>query len=611
MNFTNPGSLYFLSLVPALLLLYMLKLRRKVLVVSSTLLWEQAFQDLKANTLFQRLRKNLLLPLQIIFLVSVIMALSGPFVRSSQYRAQEIVLIMDTSASMKSRDVDGERFQRAKQMALTQINSIAENDKITIIQAGVMPKILIGPSSDKKALSEVIKDLNASDTTCDMLSALKLANSVLRDNPKGQIVLLSDGAFEIKGDLSDLKAPVQLVKFGSNNFRNVAIVDSMLLKRESRLFVRLKDFSNKQGSPFNVELYNDDALVDLREVSLLPNEERVVDFNISSLNEGLIKVYVDVDDDLSVDNMTYHIFRPERPLKVILLGERNLFVEKAIEASNDGLQLRYSPSVDIKDGYDLLVLNGWSKIDVQRFETGTIIINPGLDLRFAESSSKKFEARVINWDKNHPIMRAVDLTELQIKEFYDYKMPSWMLPLSESDKGTILWCGEIKGKRFFVIPFDVTPAVSNNLALLPAFPILISNAINWASQESKPKTELKTGETFKAKILLRGQKGSVTVRKPDGKEVKLSAEDGVIIFDETDQVGTYRIIEHDIEFAVNLLNDDESNIQPRDKLKLPEEIVHEGQNIAQGKRELWKFFLANSVGMLLIEWWAYHRRVLV
>ena len=44
--------------VPLLLLLYFLKLKRHEMLVSSTLLWKRAVQDLQVNAPFQRLRRR-------------------------------------------------------------------------------------------------------------------------------------------------------------------------------------------------------------------------------------------------------------------------------------------------------------------------------------------------------------------------------------------------------------------------------------------------------------------------------------------------------------------------------------------------------------------------
>src|ERR1700677_2528821 len=64
--------------VPALLVLYFLKLRRREMAVSSTILWRKAIQDLQVNAPFQKLRRNLLLLLQMLLLLFLLLALSRP-----------------------------------------------------------------------------------------------------------------------------------------------------------------------------------------------------------------------------------------------------------------------------------------------------------------------------------------------------------------------------------------------------------------------------------------------------------------------------------------------------------------------------------------------------
>jgi hypothetical protein len=64
--------------IPALLVLYFLKLRRREMPVSSTFLWKKAIQDLQVNSPFQRLRRNLLLLLQLLLLALLLLSLARP-----------------------------------------------------------------------------------------------------------------------------------------------------------------------------------------------------------------------------------------------------------------------------------------------------------------------------------------------------------------------------------------------------------------------------------------------------------------------------------------------------------------------------------------------------
>src|SRR5271170_4008229 len=84
-HFLNPLAALAAAAVaiPALLLLYFLKLRRRPMDVPSTLLWRKAIQDLQVNAPFQRLRRNLLLLLQMLLLLALVLALSRPI---SNYR---------------------------------------------------------------------------------------------------------------------------------------------------------------------------------------------------------------------------------------------------------------------------------------------------------------------------------------------------------------------------------------------------------------------------------------------------------------------------------------------------------------------------------------------
>src|SRR2546423_8439643 len=92
--------------VPSLVILYFLKLRRRDLEISTTLLWKKAIQDLQANAPFQKLRRNLLLFLQLLVLAGIIAALGQPQIKAQNIVGSKHVILIDRSGSMAALDED-------------------------------------------------------------------------------------------------------------------------------------------------------------------------------------------------------------------------------------------------------------------------------------------------------------------------------------------------------------------------------------------------------------------------------------------------------------------------------------------------------------------------
>src|SRR5947209_11127896 len=123
--------------VPALLILYFLKLRRREMPVSSTLLWKKAIQDLQVNAPFQKLRRNLLLLLQLLLLALLCLALSRPVANFTPGAAKLTVILIDRSASMSAiEDFAGSkhsRLEEAKKQARALVDSMTRKDTAIVI----------------------------------------------------------------------------------------------------------------------------------------------------------------------------------------------------------------------------------------------------------------------------------------------------------------------------------------------------------------------------------------------------------------------------------------------------------------------------------------------
>src|SRR6476659_10981627 len=136
MNFLAPLAFAFAATIPVVVVFYLLKRKRVVKLVSSTLLWQKFLSETQASAPFQKLRKNWLLILQIILLAVAVFALSRPYFAAKAKPAELRVIILDSSASMQATDESPSRFEKARAEALKWVDSLADNDQMVVLQAG-------------------------------------------------------------------------------------------------------------------------------------------------------------------------------------------------------------------------------------------------------------------------------------------------------------------------------------------------------------------------------------------------------------------------------------------------------------------------------------------
>src|SRR4029078_7715304 len=118
MPLLNPLALLGLLFIPAVIAMYMLKLRRDESLVRSTLLWTRLLTDVEANAPWQRLRRSLLLLLQLLLVLILVLLAARPFLERRPGLARDVVLVLDTSASMAATDITPDRLTAAKAAAL-------------------------------------------------------------------------------------------------------------------------------------------------------------------------------------------------------------------------------------------------------------------------------------------------------------------------------------------------------------------------------------------------------------------------------------------------------------------------------------------------------------
>src|SRR5690606_15281051 len=125
-----------------IIIFYMLKLRRRPARVSSLLLWQQVVQDRQANAPWQRLKRNLLLLLQLLILALLVLALARPYLNVPAEVQGNVVILLDASASMQATDVSPSRFAAAQAEALALIERLGANDAVSLLAVESTPRLL-------------------------------------------------------------------------------------------------------------------------------------------------------------------------------------------------------------------------------------------------------------------------------------------------------------------------------------------------------------------------------------------------------------------------------------------------------------------------------------
>ncbi len=177
--------------VPSLIILYFLKLRRRDLEISTTLLWKKAIQDLQANAPFQKLRRNLLLFLQLLILAGILLALGQPQIKGQNVVGSKHVILIDRSGSMASLDEDDgkggkiTRLEAAKKQASAMVESLKEGnifdksnaDEAMVIAFDTSAEVRQQFTSDKNLLKASIEAITQTDGPTSVEEAMRLAKA--------------------------------------------------------------------------------------------------------------------------------------------------------------------------------------------------------------------------------------------------------------------------------------------------------------------------------------------------------------------------------------------------------------------------------------------------
>ena len=149
------------------------------------------------------------------------LALAGPQWLTRASGRADTVLVLDVSASMKTRSGSGRtRFDLALAEAANIVDGLPREGRMLVMTSGHKALLRTGFEADRDALRRALAQIRPGDEAGRPREALALALSLLRGRGEGRIYFLTDGAFDPGVDPG---SPQVVFRVVGGPARNVAI----------------------------------------------------------------------------------------------------------------------------------------------------------------------------------------------------------------------------------------------------------------------------------------------------------------------------------------------------------------------------------------------------
>lgn len=612
------GNSWFALIIPAIVILYLLKRKVEDRVVPSTLLWQRTMQNWEAVRPWERLRRNLLLFLQLLAALLLVLALMRLAIPTQGIADQHTILVVENSGSMLATEGEGTRFDRAVHAATQLVEKLGSGQVMTLIEAGRQPRVLLAQSGDRDAILQAIRSITPQMGSTDTSAALSLAGAIAANEAGSGVVWLGDGRSE---RLSDTSTPtvfpgpfrfMQMGLFRENSAIGVFVTQPGKSGVEGLLRI---DNQGTQPSSGKVMVYNgENQLLDSEEFSVAAGSSQTLSF--SSLPQAPVyRARIEPEQDgLIQDNERWSVpFAAGVGKAVLVSPQGNRFLHQALQTVGrlDVETQQHMPD-QTTQARDIWVFDG--VLPEQLPEGNILLIAPERATSWLPYKGvAELEQQPQTVVPDDPLMKYVDWRDVHVAKAAVLDEMPGMKTLVRAGNRDLIKAGMMEGRRVVIVAFDLH---QSDLPLRPAFPIFMQNSISWLSPtQASPIGQASVGEVLNVPLTPGGTQRSLVY--PDGHKQVIEAQGTSWLFQVPDQIGLYRLdeqLESGLQsryFAVHL-SEQESDITPRfiavgasggqpaegDGTTAPEPL---------GSRELTNWLVALALLVVFVEWRVYQR----
>ncbi|MBA2720666.1 MAG: BatA domain-containing protein [Chloroflexi bacterium] len=557
MPFASPLALLGLLFIPVVVAMYLLRLRRTETVVPSTLLWRRLAADVEANAPWQKLRRSLLFLLQLLLVLILAFLAARPFVERPAGLARDLVLIVDTSASMGATDVLPDRLAAAKDASLAALKDLPSGGRVSVIEAGRTARIVATGTADLGRIRQAIESIRPSVGRGDLGDALALAQQLAIQSGDAEVLVATDAALAVP-PATKVDAPIRVLRVGDpKGSRNQAIVALAIRTAgsgvTSSVFVSVANLDLEPATR-RLEFWADDRLAESRSIRIGAQQRAdVVVDNIGDKDHPVTIVEVRLvagdqeagrPDLLAADDRAWAVVPSLTPRDILVVGEGDPYLETALthlpNARLFGLKPAQYPAGAVRtDGtdWDLIIFEGFVPATLPA--TPILAIAPPTSSGLGGVTGTLRNPGIATLGIDEPILRYVDLTTTHIAEARQLVLPGWARSVIPGPKGApLLYSGIRAGLPTAVLAFEPR---RSDLPLQVAFPILLANLTGeLLGGSAAPAAAVKPGDP----VVLAVPSGmaGLHVVAPDGRAVDLlpgAAGGPSVTYTQTDQLGVY------------------------------------------------------------------------
>ena len=649
------GIILAAATLPPLLALYILRLRRPKRRVASTLLWTRQVEDLRANSLFQRMRVSWLLLLQIIAVALVALALAQPQADLGIVESGRVVLLIDRSASMGVADADGRsRLDAAKREAHERVDALfgagffSQAPEVMVVAIAREATVLSPFSTIAARAHDAIDAIEATDETTTLAEALDVARSFMEvPNPDKQgapqesgvtLELWSDGRIaDVDRCVVKAGESLRYHPMGSPTARNAGVAGAGVSRLagnpdEVAVFARIMNW-NEAPLHSDVELWVDGTLravlpqgvdvpaagEDPSRKTWLPGEIRVSFPSVTVKPDGIVEVRLVAVDDQPADNRMAMVAAPAAAARVLLVGASSIVrgvVEalpvKSVDAvSAEEFTTRVATQPSWVDAFDVIVLDGASPSSLP--PSRYLVLGGTVPFEGLNPYGDKSDVSMRSVQSAHPLMRFVNLDELGVARAVAYSPASDVETVVEGSDGPLVMTLARGGGQAVVVAFN---PLDSNWPFQRGFVNFMANAVEFlaASGREAALPTIMPGDT--QPIRLPSGVRSIELVSPSGRTQELAVTDPAqAVVGPLRQAGvwTARWVEGGEQrarpIAVALQDPREGRIGALESLALGLETVRGVKGGESGRSALWPWLLLAALAVLTLEWLVYLRKV--